>query len=138
MNWNDEIRCIKCGSTNVDIHERGFSYGDAALGGILFGWIGVLLGGFRADEIRMTCRHCGETFTKAQWKEFKKGEEYVESRLSRIADSMAGEPQEKIEDAQRAWLEKRNRKQKNISIAQGVVIVLGLVAILYALITIVR
>ena len=43
---SDEIRCPKCGSTQITAGNKGFGLGKAAEGGLLLGPVG-LLGGLR-------------------------------------------------------------------------------------------
>lgn len=54
----DEIRCPRCGSTQVHPEKRGW---DLSLG-LLAGVVGLAAGGLRRNEIRLTCLKCGYNF----------------------------------------------------------------------------
>lgn len=61
------VKCPKCGSTMVSpiASKKGFRYGRALLGAMLFGPIGLLAGtvGTGKVKIRCGCMNCGHTWT---------------------------------------------------------------------------
>lgn len=59
---SDEIRCPKCGSTNIHTDKNGFSIKKSLVGGLLVGTVGLLGGAFGSNKIRLTCLNCGHTF----------------------------------------------------------------------------
>ena len=60
---DEKIHCPNCGSTQITANRRGFRLGSAALGGMLFGRVGALLGGLGGrNKIRITCLKCGHVF----------------------------------------------------------------------------
>ena len=54
-----DVKCPKCGSTQVSAQKRGFSGGKAAAGVILTGGVGGLAGLHGADKIEVHCMKCG-------------------------------------------------------------------------------
>lgn len=58
----DEIRCPKCGSTQLTANKKGFGIGKALVGGLLTGGIGLLAGGIGSKKIEITCLKCGKKF----------------------------------------------------------------------------
>ncbi len=65
----DEIKCPKCGSTQLTANKKGFSLGNAVKG-VAAGFVGIpggVLWGFKGkNKVIITCLKCG--------KEFKPGE----------------------------------------------------------------
>lgn len=53
------ISCPECGSQNIQTDEKGFDVGEAIVGKILLGPIGILLGAMESDETVYKCRACG-------------------------------------------------------------------------------
>lgn len=58
----DEIKCPKCGSTQITPHKQGFSLGAGAAGGFLLGPVGLLAGLIGGNKIKVTCLKCGHTW----------------------------------------------------------------------------
>jgi len=54
--------CLKCKSTSLSAHKKGFGAGKAAIGGILLGPIGLVAGGIRSQKVKVTCLKCGYQF----------------------------------------------------------------------------
>lgn len=59
---DSEIRCPKCGSTQITANKKGFSGKKAVAGAVLTGGIGVLAGTLGSNKIKITCLACGHTF----------------------------------------------------------------------------
>lgn len=57
------VRCPKCHSTQVAANPKGFRLGNAALGGVLLGPLGLFGGFLGSREIRITCLKCGHSFS---------------------------------------------------------------------------
>ncbi|BAY42220.1 hypothetical protein NIES2111_66160 (plasmid) [Nostoc sp. NIES-2111] len=53
------ISCPKCGSTQLDSNKKGFNIGQALVGGVLTGGIGLAAGFWGSNEIRLNCLRCG-------------------------------------------------------------------------------
>ena len=51
--------CPKCISTSVQPLKKGFSLGQAVVGGVLTGGIGLLAGAIGKNKIEMYCMKCG-------------------------------------------------------------------------------
>ena len=63
-----EIRCPRCGSTQITADKKGFSGGKAVAGAVLAGPIGVLAGTMGSNKVKITCLSCGNTFAPGQGK----------------------------------------------------------------------
>jgi hypothetical protein len=55
----DEIKCPRCGSTQVAAGEKGFGLGKAAVGGLLLGPVGLLGGVIGSKAVKIACLNCG-------------------------------------------------------------------------------
>ena len=57
------FKCPMCGEQTkwirVDVQKKGFSAGKAAVGGILFGPIGLVAGGLGKKKVWYACGNCG-------------------------------------------------------------------------------
>lgn len=62
----NEIKCPKCGSTQLSANKKGFSTGKALTGAVLTGGAGLLAGGIGANKILITCLSCGKEFYPGQ------------------------------------------------------------------------
>lgn len=69
----DQIKCPKCGSTQIHADKKGFSTGKAVAGVVLAGGIGLAAGAIGKDQIVITCLKCGN--------QFKPGEGGISSRI---------------------------------------------------------
>lgn len=58
----EQIKCPKCGSTQLTTNEKGFSGGKAVAGAILTGGVGLLAGLHGKNKIIITCLACGNNF----------------------------------------------------------------------------
>jgi len=55
-----EIVCPKCGSKQIGAREKGFNLAQAIAGGLIFGWVGGLVGGMiNSKKIKVFCINCG-------------------------------------------------------------------------------
>lgn len=60
---SDEIKCPKCGSTQITANKKGFGLGKAAAGAFLAGPIGLAGGLLGSNKVVITCLKCGH-----QWR----------------------------------------------------------------------
>jgi DNA-directed RNA polymerase subunit RPC12/RpoP len=58
-----EIKCPKCGSTQLTANKKGFSGKKAVVGGLLTGGVGLLAGTIGSNKVKITCLSCGKEFT---------------------------------------------------------------------------
>lgn len=58
-----EIRCPKCGSNQITAQKKGYGLGNAAIGGVLLGPVGLLGGFVGSKKILITCLRCGHSWT---------------------------------------------------------------------------
>lgn len=63
-NQFDAIRCPKCGSTQLTANKKGFGLVKALIGGAIFGSVGLLGGFLGSKKIKITCLHCGHSWTR--------------------------------------------------------------------------
>jgi len=54
----DEIKCPKCGSTQITAGNKGFGLGKSAAGLVLLGPVGLLGGLVGSKKIKITCLKC--------------------------------------------------------------------------------
>lgn len=59
---DEPMRCPKCGSKQLLPDKKGFSFGKAAVGGVLLGPLGLALGAHGRKKIKLTCLSCGYVF----------------------------------------------------------------------------
>ena len=59
VNYEPQIRCPKCGSTQIIANKQGFGLGKAIVGGILTNGVGLLGGFLGSNDIRLNCLNCG-------------------------------------------------------------------------------
>lgn len=87
MNNEEQIRCPKCGSTQIHAEKRGFKTGRAVAGGIVTGNIIVAMtaGGIGKNNIELTCLKCGNKFKPGEGISFK----HVEPTEVRISKGSA-------------------------------------------------
>ncbi len=55
----DEVRCPRCGSTQLTTKDRGFSLGRAVQGGLLLGPLGLAGGLLGSKKTMIVCLQCG-------------------------------------------------------------------------------
>jgi len=63
---SNEVRCPKCGSTQLSTNKKGFSGKKAFAGAILTGGIGLLAGTIGSNKIKITCLSCAKEFYPGQ------------------------------------------------------------------------
>jgi hypothetical protein len=56
---SNEVKCPKCGSTQISAGDKGFGLGKAAAGGLLLGPVGLLGGLIGSKKVIVTCLKCG-------------------------------------------------------------------------------
>ena len=63
----NEIKCPKCGSTQITANKKGFSGGKTVAGAILTGGVGLLGGFFGSNKIKITCLKCGNSWSPGKY-----------------------------------------------------------------------
>lgn len=62
-----QVRCPKCGSTQLSANKKGFSLGKAVAGGVIVAPIaGVATGMIGKNKVIVTCLNCGKQFKAGQ------------------------------------------------------------------------
>jgi len=56
------ITCSKCKSVQVSANRAGFGLGEAVVGGLLLGGVGLLAGILDSTKVRVTCLACGHSW----------------------------------------------------------------------------
>ncbi|WP_226670327.1 hypothetical protein [Metabacillus litoralis] len=59
---SDVITCPKCNSDQLQVGEKGYSLGKAAVGVITIGAIGALAGLHGKNKIKLSCLRCGNSW----------------------------------------------------------------------------
>ncbi|HZK61906.1 MAG TPA: hypothetical protein VFC41_07495 [Anaerovoracaceae bacterium] len=59
-----QLKCPKCGSSNLTANNKGFGLGKAAVGGVLLGPVGLLGGLVGSKKAVFICLYCGNQFEK--------------------------------------------------------------------------
>ena len=59
---DDQVKCPKCGSTQISADKKGFSGTKAVAGAALTGGIGLLAGTIGSNKVKITCLKCGHVF----------------------------------------------------------------------------
>jgi cytochrome c-type biogenesis protein CcmH/NrfF len=59
INYEPQLRCPKCSSTQLMPTKKGYSLGKAVVGGLLTGGVGLLGGFWGSNDIRLNCLNCG-------------------------------------------------------------------------------
>ncbi len=54
------VRCPRCSSQNIAANQKGFGLGNAVVGGVLLGGLGLLGGFVGSGKIQITCLKCGK------------------------------------------------------------------------------
>ncbi|WP_027416118.1 TerD family protein [Aneurinibacillus terranovensis] len=60
---NDMMRCPRCHSTQIVSGKKGFGFGKAAVGTIIFGPIGLLGGFIGSKKLEFSCTRCGNKWS---------------------------------------------------------------------------
>ena len=58
----NEIKCPRCGSTQLTANKKGFGLGKALVGGFLLGGVGLVGGFVGSGKVQITCLSCGKTW----------------------------------------------------------------------------
>jgi len=72
-----EVKCPKCGSTQVTAHKKGFSGGKAVAGAVLTGGIGLLAGTHGRNDIIVSCIACGNQWEPKDLAKEEKRKEFA-------------------------------------------------------------
>jgi predicted RNA-binding Zn-ribbon protein involved in translation (DUF1610 family) len=56
------IRCPKCKSDQITSHKKGYGMGKGAAGFVLTGGVGLAVGFFGANKVKVTCLSCGNSW----------------------------------------------------------------------------
>lgn len=56
--------CPSCGKPTIQAMKKGFGFGEAAVGALILGPIGILGGAVGANEIEFVCTTCGHRWKK--------------------------------------------------------------------------
>ena len=57
----DIARCNKCGSTSLQVTKKGVSIGQAAIGALFLGPIGLAAGAIGSSQEKIVCLNCGHS-----------------------------------------------------------------------------
>lgn len=82
-----EIKCPKCGSTQITANKKGFSGKKAIAGAVLTGGIGLLAGTIGSNNIVITCLSCNNTFQPGEGAEkllLEEGSEFEQQIITTI------------------------------------------------------
>jgi ribosomal protein S27E len=96
----DQIKCGKCGSTQITAQKKGFSIGKAAAGAILTGGIGLAAGAIGSGKIIITCLNCGNQFKPGSQPQIN-----TSSSTKFISAVPAGEPKLVWDDATKSHIQ---------------------------------
>lgn len=88
-----EIKCPKCGSTQLTTDKKGFSGKKAVAGAVLTGGIGLLAGTIGSNKIIITCLKCGNQFYPGGDMESKKAKDLQQKKAN---EKIANHPVYKI------------------------------------------
>jgi len=58
--FDNEVKCPKCGSSQITADKKGYGLGKAVGGGLLLGPIGLLGGLIGSKKVMVTCLKCGQ------------------------------------------------------------------------------
>jgi len=58
----DQVKCPKCGSTQISANKKGFSGTKAVAGAVVAGPLGLVAGTHGSGKVRITCLNCGKEF----------------------------------------------------------------------------
>jgi len=58
-----EIKCAKCGSTQITANKKGFSLGKGIAGALAVGSVGAIAGVHGSSSIIISCLSCGHSWT---------------------------------------------------------------------------
>lgn len=84
----EDIKCPKCGSTQLTADKKGFSGKKAVAGAALTGGIGLLAGTIGSNKIKITCLKCGHQFSPGEDMESQKTKNLKRKELNaKIAKS---------------------------------------------------
>ena len=81
----DEVKCPKCGSSQISANKKGFNTGRAIAGGLISGniWVAAAAGGIGMNELKLTCLACGHEWKIGRNTATQKEHEAFEKRVPR-------------------------------------------------------
>jgi len=59
VNYEPQIRCPKCGSTQIMANKKGFDVGKAIVGSVVTLGVGAVAGLWGSNDIQLNCLNCG-------------------------------------------------------------------------------
>ncbi|MDR3705781.1 MAG: hypothetical protein P4L28_07760 [Paludibacteraceae bacterium] len=82
----NEIKCPRCGSNQITANKKGFNAGNAIVGDLLLGDIGLLAGTAGKNKVIITCLKCGKQFNPGEDLETKTNQkEMFETKIGKIS-----------------------------------------------------
>jgi len=78
----EQVKCPKCGSSQITANKKGYSVGKAAAGVILTGGIGLVAGAIGSGAVKITCLSCGNSWKPKKLHEQKKQEDLIKNQRS--------------------------------------------------------
>ena len=66
--YNEMMKCPRCGSTSLSGNKKGYGIGKGVVGAALFGPFGLVAGNIGAGKVKVTCMKCGYRFVAGRGK----------------------------------------------------------------------
>ena len=66
--YNEMMKCPRCGSTSLSGNKKGYGIGKGVVGAALFGPFGLVAGNIGASKVKVTCMKCGYRFVAGRGK----------------------------------------------------------------------
>jgi len=110
---DNQAECPKCGCTQITANKKGFSLGNAALGGILLGPVGLLGGFVDSNIVKATCLKCGYSWRPGNLSAMDKYYQQERERKEKLSEELkniherASEELKKIHERARKKLKQK-------------------------------
>ncbi len=62
--YDDMMKCPRCGSTSLSGNKKGYGVGKGVIGAVVFGPLGLIAGNMGSKKVIVTCMKCGYKFKK--------------------------------------------------------------------------
>lgn len=62
--YDDMMKCPRCGSTSLSGNKKGYGVGKGVVGAAVFGPLGLMAGNLGSKKVVVTCMKCGYRFKK--------------------------------------------------------------------------